>query len=167
MMKKPWSTLLRIVTIYAALQGATAQVRPFGIGVIVGEPMGVNGKMWINDAAAVVGSIGWSVGGDRIGRDDSYDHGRDRWHVHIDYLWHSFAVFNMVERYPVYAGIGARINSGAAMNASLAIRGVIGVAWLPLSVPIDFFMELIPMAQVSSSKGFGLDAGVGIRYFIP
>ena len=83
----------------------------------------------------------------------------------MDYLWHSFHAVNSTERFPLYYGIGGQFNSGAGYDASIGIRGVIGFAWLPRSTPIDIFVELVPVLQLTSSVGLGIDAGVGIRYF--
>lgn len=154
-----------VACIVILMQGGMSQERPFGIGLMLGEPSGISVKVWNTEATAVVGGIGWSIGGDRIGRFDSYDQGSDRVHIHLDYLWHSMSAIRSVDQYPVYAGIGARMNSGAGIDASFAIRGVMGILWIPPQFPIDLFLELIPMVQITASSGLGLDAGVGARYF--
>jgi hypothetical protein len=83
----------------------------------------------------------------------------------MDYLWHSFNVISSTERFPLYYGIGGRINTGAGYNSSVAVRGVIGIAWMPHETPIDVFLELVPSLQLTSSTGFAIDAGLGARYF--
>jgi len=50
-------------------------------------------------------------------------------------------------------------------DGSVAVRGVFGIAWLPHKTPIDVFLEIVPSLQLTSSTGFGLDAGLGARYF--
>jgi hypothetical protein len=146
-------------------QGSVAQDRGFGLGVIIGEPTGVSAKLWTSHVNAFDFGLGWSIGGDRIGKyKGSYD-GGTRVHFHMDYLWHSFEVIHSSERFPLYYGIGGRINSGAGYDASVALRGVFGIAWLPHNTPIDVFLELVPSLQLTSTTGFGLDAGIGARYF--
>jgi hypothetical protein len=86
-------------------------------------------------------------------------------HFHMDYLWHSFDAIRSSERFPLYYGIGARINSGAGYDASFAIRGVFGIVWMPHHTPIDVFFEVAPSLQLTSSTGFGIDAGIGVRYY--
>jgi hypothetical protein len=65
----------------------------------------------------------------------------------------------------LYYGIGGRINSGAGYDGSVAVRGVFGIAWLPHETPIDVFFELVPSLELTSTTAFGMDAGIGARYF--
>ena len=141
-----------------------AQDRHFGLGVILGEPTGISAKLWVSPVNALDFGLGWSVGGDRINYNGRYD-GGSRVHFHMDYLWHWFDAIHSSERFPLYTGIGGRINTGAGYDASAAVRGVFGIAWLPNQVPIDVFLELVPSLQVVPSTGFGIDAGLGARYF--
>ena len=141
-----------------------AQDRGFGLGIILGEPTGLSAKLWTSQENAFDFGLGFSVGGDRISYKGDYN-GGSRVHFHMDYLWHSFHAVNSTERFPLYYGIGGQFNSGAGYDASIGIRGVIGFAWLPRSTPIDIFVELVPVLQLTSSVGLGIDAGVGIRYF--
>jgi hypothetical protein len=134
------------------VQGSVAQERSFGLGVIIGEPTGISAKLWTSNYNAFDFGLGWWNGGNQT-------------HFHIDYLWHSFDAIHASDRFPLYYGIGGRINSGAASDASVAVRGVFGIAWMPRSTPIDIFLELVPTFQITSSTGFGVDAGIGARYF--
>jgi hypothetical protein len=146
-------------------QQSLAQTRGFGLGVIIGEPTGISAKYWTSPVNAFDFGLGWSWGGDRIGRYKGYYDGGSRVHFHMDYLWHSFEAIHSSERFPLYYGIGGRFNSGAGYDASVAIRGVFGIAWLPHKTPIDVFLEIVPSLQLTSSTGFGIDAGIGARYF--
>jgi hypothetical protein len=83
----------------------------------------------------------------------------------MDYLWHAFGAIHSSERFPLYYGIGGRINTGGGYDPSLAVRGVFGIAWLPHNTPIDVFLEVVPSLQLTPSTGFGIDAGIGARYF--
>ena len=153
------------------VQGSLAQQsefgfgQNFGLGVIVGEPTGISAKLWTSNDTAFDFGLGWSMGGDRIGRYDGFYNGGSRLHFHMDYLWHSFDAIRSTERFPLYYGLGGRLNNGAGYNSSLAVRGVIGIAWLPSGAPMDVFLELVPSLQLTSSTGFGMDAGFGVRYF--
>lgn len=151
--------------VFLAVQGSLAQDRGFGLGVILGEPTGISAKYWTSRVNAFDFGLGWSIGGDRLGSYKGYYDRGSRIHFHADYLWHAFEAIHSSERFPLYYGIGARINSGAGYDASVAVRGVFGIAWLPHHTPIDVFFELVPSLQLTSSIGLGLDAGIGARYF--
>lgn len=152
------------LTLFITLMQITAaQEHPFAVGVILGEPVGISASMLVSEHYRLNSGIGWSMGGDRIGKYSSEDHGPRRFHIHLDLLRTLFDLSAEEERYPVYAGFGARLNSGAGIAPSAALRGVIGIAWVPQRVPVDFFMELVPMLQLSSPSGLGIDAGVGAR----
>jgi len=151
--------------LFLVVQGSVAQDRGFGLGVIFGEPTGISAKLWTSSVNALDFGLGWSVGGDRIGNyKGTYDRG-SRIHFHMDYLWHAFEAIRSSERFPLYYGVGGRINSGAGYDESVAIRGVFGIAWLPHNTPIDVFLEVVPSLQLISSTGFNIDGGIGVRYF--
>ncbi len=141
-----------------------AQDHGFGMGLILGEPTGLSAKLWTSKVNAFDFGLGVSVGGDRIKYKGNYNNG-SRVHFHMDYLWHSFNAITSTERFPLYYGFGGRFNTGGGYDGSLGIRGVIGIAWLPRSTPIDVFVELVPVFQVTPLTGLGIDAGLGIRYF--
>jgi hypothetical protein len=151
--------------LFLVLHGSNAQEHKFGLGLIVGEPTGISAKLWTSHTTAFDFGLGWSVGGDRIGKYDGSYNGGSRIHFHMDYLWHAFEAIRSNERFPIYYGIGGRINTGAGYNGSIAVRGVIGIAWMPRETPIDIFFELVPSLQLTSSAGLAIDAGLGIRYF--
>jgi hypothetical protein len=148
-----------------AVQVSVAQERTFGLGLIIGEPTGISAKLWTSPVNAFDFGLGWSIGGDRIGNYKGDYNGGSRVHFHMDYLWHAFNVIHSTERFPLYYGVGGRINTGAGYNSSVAIRGVIGIAWMPRETPIDIFVEVVPSLQLTSSAGFAIDAGLGARYF--
>ncbi len=151
--------------LFFTVQESVAQDRGFGLGVIIGEPTGISAKAWTSSVNAFDFGLGWSIGGDRIGKYDGHYNGGSRIHFHMDYLWHSFNAIHSSERFPLYYGIGGRINTGAGYDGSVAVRGVFGIAWLPHKTPIDVFFELVPSLQLTPASGFGIDAGIGARYF--
>ena len=156
--------LALVVLAFGATANAQEQ-RNFGLGIIVGEPTGLSAKLWTSPENAFDFGLGWSIGGDRLGSFDGRYDGGSRVHLHADYLWHSFNAIHSTERFPLYYGLGARINSGAGYNSSFAVRGVIGVAWMPRATPVDVFVEFVPSLQLTNSTGLALDAGLGARYY--
>jgi len=141
-----------------------AQERGFGIGFILGEPTGISAKLWTSNVNAFDFGLGFGMGGDRINYNGNYNDG-SRVHFHMDYLWHSFNAIHSTEKFPLYYGIGGRFNSGAGYDASFGVRGVFGIAWVPRSTPLDIFVEVVPVFQLTPSAGFGFDAAMGIRFF--
>jgi hypothetical protein len=164
-MKYSWIAVLTLC-MFLIVQGSIAQDHGFGLGVIIGEPTGISAKLWTSSVNAFDFGLGWSIGGDRIGKYKGYYNGGRRVHFHMDYLWHSVDAIHSSERFPLYYGIGGRINSGAGYDGSAAVRGVFGIAWWPHKVPMDVFLELVPSLQLTSSTGFGIDAGIGARYYL-
>jgi hypothetical protein len=146
-------------------RATVAEDRQFGLGVILGEPTGLSAKLWVSSITALDFGLGWSVGGDRINDYNGGYNGSSRVHLHMDYLWHWFDAIHSSERFPLYTGVGGRINTGAGYENSVAVRGVFGIAWLPHQTPIDVFLELVPSLEVIPSTGFGIDAGLGARFF--
>lgn len=159
-----WCALI-LLCLGLAVQTSVSQERPFGIGIIIGEPTGISAKLWTSSHNAFDFGLGWSFGGDRIGKYKGYYDGGTRVHFHMDYLWHAFDAIHSSERFPLYYGIGGRMNTGAGYDGSLAVRGVFGILWLPHGTSIDVFLELVPSLQLTPGTGFGLDAGIGARYF--
>jgi hypothetical protein len=153
-----------LLLIAFAVKPAIAQDRGFGIGLILGEPTGISAKLWTSQNNAFDFGLGVGLGGDRIKYQGNYNNG-SRLHFHMDYLWHAFNVISSTERFPLYYGVGGRFNSGGGYDGSLGLRGVFGIAWLPRATPIDVFLELVPVFQVTPLTGLGMNAGLGIRYF--
>ncbi len=154
-----------ILLLVITFQNSDAQSKKFGLGVIVGEPTGLSAKLWTSNTNAIAFGLGWSVEGYRFdGFDSDYDR-VTRTHFHVDYLWHSFNALSPSGQFPVFYGIGARINSGPEYTGTFAVRGIFGIEWLPHNTPLDVFVEIVPTLSLVSSTGFGIDAGFGLRVF--
>lgn len=164
-MKKTFLLTMVFGMLIILAKPVSAQDHGFGLGFVLGEPTGLSAKLWTSRVNAFDFGLGVSVGGDRISNHDYYYNGEGRVHFHMDYLWHSFNAINSTERFPLYYGIGGRYNSGGGYDGSFGVRGVVGIAWLPRSTPLDIFIELVPVFQLTPFTGFGIDAGLGIRYF--
>ncbi|MDP2303363.1 MAG: hypothetical protein Q8N03_13175 [Ignavibacteria bacterium] len=142
-----------------------AQDKGFGIGFVLGEPTGLSAKYWTTNVNAFDFGLGFTLGGDRFAYKGTYD-GKNRMHFHMDYLWHSLNAINASQRFPLYYGLGGRFNTGGGYEGSFGVRGVFGIAWWPYSTSLDLFVEIVPVFQITPVTGFGIDAGLGIRYFL-
>ncbi len=154
-----------LICISLLFRESLAQQRSFGLGVMIGEPTGVSAKLWNSSTTAFDFGLGWSLGGDRISGYDGYYDGGSRIHFHLDYLLHVFNAIGSTEEFPIYYGIGGRFNTGGGYFNSLAVRFVVGFAWMPRETPIDMFIELVPSLQLTSKPGFALDSALGVRYY--
>lgn len=163
-MKNILLSSLALFIVLALAKPVAAQDHGFGLGIVLGEPTGLSAKLWTSRINAFDFGLGVGLGGDRIKYKGVYDNS-GRVHFHMDYLWHSFNAISSTERFPLYYGFGGRFNTGGGYDGSFGVRGVVGIAWLPRSTPIDVFFELVPVFQVTPLTGLGIDAGLGIRYF--
>jgi len=154
---KLFKTVLILSVLLLGVQISNAQGKGFGLGIMVGEPTGLSAKLWTGGSNAFDFGLGWSV-------INSHDDSKTNLHFHMDYLWHAWNAINSAERFPIYYGIGGRFNSHDD-DGSLAIRGVLGIAWMPHNNPFDIFLEVAPSLELTPSSGFGIDAALGARFY--
>ncbi len=157
--------VLAIVLLALSFSSTQAQSRKFGLGVIIGEPTGLSAKLWTSNNNALAFGLGWSVQGYRFNGFDPDYNKVTRTHIHVDYLWHSFNAISSNGEFPLFYGIGGRINTGPEYGGTFGVRGVLGIAWLPRSTPLDIFIEVVPTLLLVNSTGFGIDAGIGARFY--
>jgi hypothetical protein len=144
----------------SSLSSEAAEVSPvkglLGLGVVLGEPTGVNGKYWLSKHTAVDGAFGYSFG--------------DRFRFSMDYLVHTDALLS--EDFSFYYGIGGAISGGRGYIAkprpgdfALGARGVIGVSHFFKRAPLDAFLELAPIIFIAPPLGLSTDFCFGIRVY--
>ena len=142
--------LLALICLMAAAAPLRAQkAGDLGAGVILGNPTGVTGKLWLDGSRAVDAGLGFS----------------SNLAVYGDFLWHSWTVLPQPAegKLPVYLGLGAQVR--ALDDAEFGIRTVVGVAyWLPRN-PVEIFLEIVPVFRLTPGTSVGLDAGLGLRYY--
>jgi hypothetical protein len=142
--------LLAFVCLAAAAGPVWAQkAGDAGAGVILGNPTGATGKLWVTDTQALDAGLGVS----------------NHFTAYADYLWHGWTVLPQPAqgRLPVYLGLGAQVRT--FRDAELGIRTVAGVAyWLPNN-PVEIFLEIVPVFRVTPGDSVGLDGGLGLRYY--
>jgi hypothetical protein len=136
------------------------EARKLGVGFTIADPVGINMKVWTSSSEAVNVSIGWTHAMARVGNTWYYD--KSRIHLIADYLWHDFQAFQSKERVPLYYGVGARFSGPVEQ---LGIRGVLGIAWMPRTAPVDIFLEIAPVLYLAPMNGVGFDTGLGFRFY--
>lgn len=150
MMKKTIFLLLLAILVFPIV--SMAQDSGFGAGIVVGEPTGLSFKNWVSPRGAVDFAVAWSFGND------------DALHVHIDYLFHNFSLFNVEKGDLVfYYGIGGRVK--AEKKSRIGIRIPIGVSYLFERDPVEIFFELGPILDLSPGTEFFVTGGIGFRYY--
>ena len=142
----------------------------FGLGLELGEPTGLNGKLFLAPDQALNFGIGdiyrnYYVNGDGL-------------HLYLDYLWHPVELASTEAfKLPFYVGVGGRVwffdvnNCNGCNNASIfGIRVPVGIAFDFNTVPLDVFVQFVPTLDFYrdyANRTFNLDVdfSLGIRYW--
>lgn len=150
-MKGIFLTILLSFTL-AILTEVQAQSRPgdFEVGFVVGEPTGISLKYWQTDLTAFDGVLAWS-----FGRHESL-------HIHGSYLKHSPLEVED-ELFSLYYGIGGR--AIFAEDAVIGVRIPVGLQYIIAPARLSIFFEVAPTFNLVPATEFGVDGGVGARYF--
>ena len=128
-----------------------------GIGVSLGSPSGLNGKMKLGDDQALQFGVGGSTG--QIGRVS----------VSTDFIQHTPSITEASDGYVItpYFGLGASVNAETyGMNRVFAgPRFLTGVSVFPTDVSMDFFIEIAPAVYFYEQFSFGFEGSLGARYY--
>jgi hypothetical protein len=133
-----------------------------GVGIIVGEPVGICAKIYLRDDRAIQVAVGSAFIA-------------NGYQAHIDYVFHPWILQDRdMFVMPVYLGPGFRFidySGGTASGTHVAtgLRAVIGLLFDFKTVPLDAFLEVAGVVEYDfgTNKGLGaaLNAGAGIRYY--
>jgi hypothetical protein len=146
------SILFFVFMVIAVLTCSTvkAQDKGFGLGIVVGEPTGISGKLWTGHGNAIDGAVAWSFDDENV----MYLHGD----FHKSYRY-------KVGRHRLlpYYGIGGRIE--VEDKSKVGIRIPLGMDYLLADSPLDFFIEVVPLLDLAPGTDFSINGAIGIRYF--
>ncbi|MCX7878002.1 MAG: DUF3996 domain-containing protein [Ignavibacteria bacterium] len=152
-MKKLYVLLIFLISV-----SLSAQDKGFGIGIMAGEPTGLSLKAWISGNNAVDAGLAWSFVN------------KGSLHIHADYLYHFDFISLSSGRMPFYTGIGGRIklkNTGKGVTDDrFGVRIPFGLDYMFASVPVDIFLELAPVLDLSPKTDLSFNGAIGFRYFI-
>lgn len=142
--------LLGITILYS---NAEAQSRPGNteLGIILGEPTGISLKLWQTQNTAIDGAVAWS-----FGRNESV-------HIHADYLIHTDLEADRGS-FMFYYGLGAR--ALLADDPRFGARIPVGLQYIIPSTRLSLFFEVAPTFDLIPATKFGVNGGIGIRYFL-
>jgi hypothetical protein len=129
-----------------------AQDRGFGLGIILGEPTGVSGKLWTSGQNAFDFGAAWSF------------QGEGNLLLQADYVWHIFRLIPVPDgKLPFYVGVGGEVI--LADDPVIGVRVPLGLDYMFGNAPVDIFVELVPILRLAPSTDFDFAGGVGARYW--
>ena len=159
-MKKNILFTIVIGLIMILAKPVTAQDHGFGMGLILGEPTGLSAKLWTSNDNAFDFAAAWSF--KKYHHNDNQNDGSIL--LQADYVWHFFNLMPVSSgKLPLYIGIGGRVV--LADDPNFGVRVPIGIDYLFADAPIDVFLELVPILDLSPETDFGVGGGLGIRYW--
>jgi hypothetical protein len=144
--------ILVLVTILFSSALMAAQ-KDMGLGVMLGNPTGLNGKYWLSEKQAVDGGAAWT-----LGKNGSLS-------LHSDFLLHEKGAFflNDIHSLDLYYGLGGRM--AFANDIELGLRVPVGLAHQFVDQPADVFAEIAPILNFVPYTGIEINLAVGARYY--
>lgn len=149
--------LLLSLFLYLHSAGVISQDKGFGAGLILGEPTGISLKGWLSSTSAFDAGIAWSfVNPNSL-------------QLHADYLHHMYKVIDVsTGKLPLYIGIGGRFkvkNKENNADSRIGFRFPVGAAYLFAHAPVDIFVEVVPVFDLTPKVSLYVIAALGARYF--
>jgi hypothetical protein len=134
--------------------GAINQGGSFGLGPLIGEPIGLGVKLWLSEKFALDGAAGWSFVDP------------DGFQLHGDFLFSPVDLFHGANSsMPFYFGVGGRVKFVEQGDNRAGIRGPIGISYLLNQQHLELFAEVAPVLDLSPKTTFEWNGGIGIRYY--
>lgn len=179
-------TAITFVLTFASAVGASAQSSDhvFGLGLHVGDPSGLVGKYWFDEANAVQATLGWQ----RSWMDRNYYYNRPGGQVSVEWT-NQFLKFAPrradIVRFGVHAGAGGALAFVADPDdcyyssarrrticyddrdydaVGLYLRGPVGFAAYFPKVRIEAYAEIVPSILLNDFR-LRVQGGLGGRYY--
>lgn len=151
--------------------------RSFGLGVAVGAPTSIVGKLFLSSSDALDFGLGFYTWGHRYGDDCWDEKGRhydcdyrfDHFTINVDYLWQD-NLARGTAKLDWHIGAGGRLwlFSGDRYHdhAALAARMPIGLD-LTFDRPsfLEVFLELAPALYILPGLDLDIEALIGVRFY--
>ena len=133
-----------------------SETKMFGVGPVIGDPLGVNGKYWLQQSPmAVQGIIGYDLTDSALAiSGDGLYHFKNV--TTLDFPWDAGQV-------ALYGGLGGKLSF--PKKTRFTIRIPLGANVLYGGQDWDLFGELVPGIRVAPDSGGSFDFGVGMRYY--
>jgi hypothetical protein len=129
-----------------------------GLGIILGEPTGLSGKLWTGKTTAFDAGVAWSfVGGGFF-------------QIHGDFLFHNFSLFEVEKgKMSLYYGFGGRVrladHDAIDGETVVSARVPLGISYEFAKTSIELFIEVVPMLDLIPETAVGIAGGAGFRYY--
>ena len=151
------SKTIIIMAVLVALfcgQAQAAPRGPFGLGIIVGEPTGLDLKWFLNEQNAIEAALAWSFSGDTDV------------HIQVDYLFHFYDWIKVKEGLlPVFIGVGGRIAFVENADDKFGVRIPVGLSYEFEGGVVDIFGELVPVLELAPDTEFAFEGAIGVRFW--
>ena len=143
----------------------------FGLGLELGAPSGLNGKLFLSPSTALNFGIGWLY--------DNYYRDADGLHLYLDHLWHPVSLTeNPTFKLPFFIGVGGafwtfddRRTRFDERYSAVGVRVPFGLAFDFNNVPLDIYIQLTFVVDIFFNDSYrdrfgpGFLGNVGIRYW--
>ncbi len=135
---------------------------PFGIGVMLGDPSGVSGKVYLQDTMALDFGVGVGF------------FGGNNFHTHADLLFQYGLRSFSAGQLDWFIGGGPKFSffwsgrgngNGNRARSALGGRGAAGLSWTFKHAPVELFMEAAAGFWLVDFVAFDFDGSVGARYY--
>lgn len=163
MVRKIVLSILTPFLLLTAAGVATAQSNGgnFGLGIIVGEPTGIDAKIFLTKKNALEFAVAWSLNDD------------NDLHIQGDYLWHNYRLIKLdsSDEMPLFFGVGLRAimrddrDDRNDRDDVVGIRFPVGLAYMFANYPFDIFAQIAPILDVAPDSDFDLEGAIGARFW--
>ena len=133
---------------------ASAQTYHWGVGIIVGEPTGVDAKYMFDKKNGLEAAAAWALSGN------------NEFQLQVDYLYHYYELIKVDKgQLPVFFGVGGRVKFRENADDKIGIRVPIGLSYIFEDERFDVFGEIVPVLELTPDTEFELEGAVGIRFW--
>jgi len=156
-----WTILLCCAVLITTDVFAFDSSRKTGLGIVIGEPTGLSGKFWLDQAGqANAVDVGFAYSFGEFGI------------LMGNYLMHKPGFFGLGSEFAknlvAYYGAGGVLYFGASKkrnSAGLGFRVPFGAEWLAPSDPIGVGLEVAPGVRLVPDTNLILHIGLTFRYY--
>ena len=155
------TVLFALVLTFTAILTPLAHATDVGLGLVLGQPTGLSGKLTTSRSHAIDAALAWDLS-------DDHDH----FHFHSDYLWLRNAALH-VDNVALdwYFGVGGRLliydedhRRYHEDDYQIGVRFPIGLGYTFKNPRIEIFAELALIMNILESTSADIDGGIGARF---